>query len=141
MPRLKRGKYEAWGRSNRGYNCYAYAVSPYDPSKTWFGARVGEPASASYRDFVAFIEGMGWRRADVGTADRILNSTANPTGGEERVIIFRNPAGSPEHAALWDARGILAKMGEYGVFRFESLDQMAGPLFGRPAEVYTNNRK
>jgi hypothetical protein len=95
----------------------------------------------SYRQFINVIEGKGWIRADNRTADRILNSSANPIGGEERVIIFQTPDGSPQHAAMWDARGIFAKMGEFGVFRFESIDQMVGPLYGRPVQVYTNGWK
>lgn len=141
LPRLRRGKYEAWGQSNRGYNCYSYAVNAYDPTKSWVGTRKIDNSEMSYRQFINVIEGKGWIRADNRTADRILNSSANPIGGEERVIIFQTPDGSPQHAAMWDARGIFAKMGEFGVFRFESIDQMVGPLYGRPVQVYTNGWK
>jgi hypothetical protein len=136
FPKLMSGKFDAWGRSNPGYNCYAFAAAPYDPLKTWVG---GGSSQMSYDEFIEFFTNKGWKRAPLAKTQWIFNNNAKPQVGEERVVIFKDPVTqSPLHAAFWDSRGILAKMGEFGVFRFENLDQMVGPLYGRPREMFRN---
>lgn len=138
LPNLLEGKLEAWGRSDPSYNCYAFAANPYDPKKVWAGPRVGDPHEGdtpieTSEQLLKFFEDTGWEEIP-------LIKFRPPVGGEERVVLFQNDQGEYTHAAFWDQRGILAKMGEYGVFRFSSLDQMTGPAFGRPVKMYVNAR-
>ncbi|MGB7951198.1 MAG: hypothetical protein WCH75_26250 [Candidatus Binatia bacterium] len=136
LPSLTSGQLEAWGRSNPGYNCYAYAAAPYDPGRVWVGPRQGPSRPAdipipSPQALITFLTSKGWQ--EMTTPTRVP-----PSRGEERVVFFANSAGGYEHAAFWDERGILAKMGELGVFRFSSLDQMVGPAYGRPTQMFRN---
>jgi hypothetical protein len=136
LPNLNNGQLEAWGRSNPGYNCYAYAAGPHDPGRAWVGPREGQARPTdipipSPQALMAFLREKGWQ--EMTTITRVP-----PSRGEERVVLYKNNAGGYEHAAFWNEQGIFAKMGELGVFRFSSLDQMVGPAFGRPMQMFRN---
>ena len=41
-----------------------------------------------------------------------------------------------QHAAVWTNKGVYAKMGELGVFRFDSINQMTGGDFGQVVKMF-----
>jgi hypothetical protein len=133
LPNLERGTLQVWGQSTSSYNCYAYAVDPVHPTN-WVGPRArGFPSRptdiiiSGSAGLKQFFESYGWTQVDEPDFDYPLGET------EERVILYANDRGGFEHAAYVNSRGIFAKMGELGVFRFSSLEQMVGPAFGHPA--------
>lgn len=144
LPNLNKGRLEAWGKSNAGYNCYAYAATPYDPAKVWVGPRSangprpGDYSITSFDQLMGHLKSNGWQEVDPAVMKDIVDRNVTPRRGEERVVIYRDRYEGPQHAAFWDERGILAKMGEFGVFRFSSLDQMVGPAYGRPTIMLRN---
>ncbi|MGE0744050.1 MAG: hypothetical protein AB7K86_02335 [Rhodospirillales bacterium] len=133
LPGLTGGALEAWGRSTPSYNCYAYAVNPQRPTG-WVGPRFnGQPRQGdipirSPQALFDFFTSRGWTE--------IAYTDAPPPAGEERVVLYARPGGYYEHAAVVTAQGVFAKMGELGVFRFSSVQQMTGPAFGAPAKMF-----
>lgn len=59
--------------------------------------------------------------------------------GEDRAVLYatRGPQGFMyQHAAVWTNKGVYAKMGELGVFRFDSINQMTGGDFGQVVKMF-----
>jgi hypothetical protein len=137
LPDLQSGILEAWGRSNVSYNCYAFAVDRRNPTY-WVGPRAkgfpkraGDIPIASPDDLFDFYSGRGWKEIPL--------TDTPPSPGEERVVLYARPGGYYEHAAVWTSTAVFAKMGELGVFRFDSIDQMIGPAFGQPAKMFSRS--
>lgn len=134
LPSLASGTVETWGRSSTSYNCYAYAADRRHPGP-WVGPRFngrphpGDVAIRSPQELFDFFTRQGW------TA--VPYTAAPPPPGEERVVLYARSGGYYEHAALVTAQGVFAKMGELGVFRFSSVDQMVGPAFGVPTKMFS----
>ncbi|MCW5700224.1 MAG: hypothetical protein KIT00_10330 [Rhodospirillales bacterium] len=138
LPNLSNGVLEAWGRSSINYNCFGYAAKPSQPPG-WIGPRDnGETLSnipvSSYGDLKKEIQKDDWTESPTF-------KTNSPPVGEERLVLYQKPNGLYTHAALWTHKGIFAKMGVYGVFRFSSLDQMSGEGFGSPKKMFTRDRR
>jgi hypothetical protein len=144
LPNLLEGKIEAIGVSNDRYNCYGYARDPENPRKDWVGprrcgkSRPGDVMVVFVKTFddtaKRLVDGSkyGWRPMPwkPGTPMPALRPK------EERFIIYQNEKGF-QHGAYQNAEGIAAKMGELGVFKFESFRQMSGPAYGKPTKIFT----
>jgi hypothetical protein len=49
-------------------------------------------------------------------------------------VFYLTSNGFTNHVAVWTSRGVYAKMGQLGLFRFDNLKQMEGPgYFGQPS--------
>lgn len=132
LPNLFNGNVVAWGGSDPSYNCYAYAI-PTTPLE-WIGNRVNGPGDVSLRgdrDLFSLFTNQGWTDIPV---------TLSPLApGEDRAVLYatRGPQGFMyQHAAVWTNKGVYAKMGELGVFRFDSINQMTGGDFGQVVKMF-----
>ncbi|MCW5699986.1 MAG: hypothetical protein KIT00_09105 [Rhodospirillales bacterium] len=139
MPNLFNGKVEVWGRASYSYNCYGYAAKPEHP-EGWVGPKFNHqgqivqghipiPPDRPQALLEYFTKRHGWK-------PMALDLSSPPPMGEERVVLFRNQYGGYEHAAIWTYKGVFAKMGVFGVFRFDSPYQMDGKAYGEPARMY-----
>jgi hypothetical protein len=133
LPDLDSGLIETWGRSNVSYNCYAFAVDRRNPTY-WVGPRFnGIPRALDIsirnpQELFDFFTNRGWTPMPY--------TNAPPPPDEERVVLYARPGGYYEHGAVVTTNGVFAKMGELGVFRFSSVDQMIGPAFGSPTKMF-----
>jgi hypothetical protein len=135
LPHLFEGGVTTWGRSNVSYNCYAYAISPAQPLP-WIGPRVGPARPGDIA--VGAPEALFQQFTSHGFTE-IPVTLAPLAPGEERAVLYATQANgqySYQHAALWNSKGVYAKMGELGVFRFDNINQMTGGGFGQVVKMF-----
>jgi hypothetical protein len=146
LPNRLKGEIEAVGPATHEFNCFGFAVDPYDPySVGWVPGREGIPTNPApqrvprIRGDVDLLNLFTSHRWKVTPFDQ-----NPPTDQEERVVLYayKDSEGAWQytHAAVWRSDGIFAKMGQLGTFRFESLEQMAGGTFGNPHAMLKRTR-
>lgn len=144
LPRLRRGSIVAVGKSTICFNCFGYAADQRNPPG-WvdnggpvqkgaekMGAR-GITAAATQEELFKFYDEHGWGPPIYFT--QVTSDGQQPKPGELWIVLYATKgttSWAPQHAAIWTADAVYAKMGEFGTFRFDSLDQMTGGKFGEP---------
>jgi hypothetical protein len=133
LPNLRTGSITNIGPSSDQFNCYAYAADSTNPTSIgWVAGNQGAPSDATkvvpinnMGDLLDVYKREGWTVVSRGP-------TEPPVPKSGLVAIYLDSSGSATHAALVTPGGVFAKMGRLGTFKFDSLGQMAGGVFGNP---------
>jgi hypothetical protein len=142
MPNVLEGNITTLGPQDPNFNCIAYAATygtnlnpgPNPGAGLDDFGWITDPGMQnvpkvayiyqSYSDLLNYLgSNYGWKVDPF--APWIMSS-------DTYLVLFTNASGGITHAAIWTPDGVYAKMGKDGTFRFDSLDQMAGPLYGEP---------
>jgi hypothetical protein len=107
------------------FNCYAYACDPNPKNLlNWIGPRF---QGRSGINLIQIFMNHGWHQIN-------HPPTAPPPPGTAYIALYMLHD-TFQHAAVWTADAVYAKMGELGAFQFSSLAQLAGGMYGEP-KVY-----
>lgn len=145
LPNLFKGSVSTVAPGSLDYNCISYGATfgmpNANPAATgWItekGFRLPPGAKpgfqyGSYNQLVGHLGGYGWK------ADPLAGFLSPPLRTKSSyLVLFTNAQGGVTHAAIWTRHGVYAKMGADGVFRFDSLAQMEGRLYGKATQWFS----
>jgi len=121
LQNLNTGELVPIGPPTSSFDCFAYAANPSNPLAPGLGWVTGLPFSGMMNLYGKY----GWYP--------VANGSTPPYVPRSGLVVIYEVGRTPTHAALVTTRGVFAKMGHLGTYKFSNVNQMAGGTFGQPA--------